>query len=349
MTRRRPAALGAILAIVAVSLMPALGASATSATSAYRVTSAVPTSLSSALPLARLHFSHSISAAALPQFLTSPMVATRWEQIGAQDVEAVAVGHLIPSMRIALRLPTQVRCSSRCTFAALRTRVAVVGSSLTLEDQLLAELHFLPVAFTPSTSSSDPTQPASGTFSWSARGLPATLRSQWSVGTANTVLTGALMHFQQVHNLATTGVADASTWSSLERAVANHQVDPTPYEYVLVSQASPETLTLYVNGHVKFRGLVNTGISVSPTASGTYPVYLRYTSTTMSGTNPDGSHYSDSGIPWVSYFHGGDALHGFIRSTYGWPQSLGCVEMPFASAATVWPWTPIGTLVTVLA
>jgi hypothetical protein len=69
----------------------------------------------------------------------------------------------------------------------------------------------------------------------------------------------------------------------------------------------------------------------------------------MSGMNPNGSHYSDPGIPWISYFNGGDALHGFIRYSYGYPQSLGCVEMPFASAATVWPHTPIGTLVTVRA
>jgi lipoprotein-anchoring transpeptidase ErfK/SrfK len=346
MPRRRSTAVGAILAIVAVSMVPALGASATTA---LRVTSSVPSALSSALPLARLHFSHTINASHLPPLVTSPQVATRWEQIGAQDVEALAVGHLIPSMRIALRLPTQVRCAAQCTFAALRTHVATVGSSLTLEDQLLAELHYLPVAFTPTTTSSDPTQSASGVFSWSDPALPTALQSMWSVGTANTVLTGALMHFQQVHNLATTGVADAYTWSSLERAVTDHVVDPTPYDYVFVTQSSPETLTLYVNGHVKYRTLVNTGISVSPTAVGTFPVYLRYTTTTMSGTNPDGSHYSDPGIPWVSYFHGGDALHGYIRATYGWPQSLGCVEMPYANAGVVWPWTPIGTLVTVSA
>ena len=65
-------------------------------------------------------------------------------------------------------------------------------------------------------------------------------------------------------------------------------------------------------------------------------------------TNPDGSHYHDTGIPWVSYFNGGDALHGYIRASYGWPQSLGCVEMPFANAGAVWPYTPIGTLVTIL-
>ncbi len=67
----------------------------------------------------------------------------------------------------------------------------------------------------------------------------------------------------------------------------------------------------------------------------------------MRGTNPDGSKYSDPGIPWVSYFNGGDALHGFVRGGYGYPQSDGCVEMPPANAAVVYPLPPIGTLVTV--
>ena len=70
-------------------------------------------------------------------------------------------------------------------------------------------------------------------------------------------------------------------------------------------------------------------------------------SVTMSGTNPDGSHYHDPGIRWISYFHGGDALHEFPRASFGTPQSLGCVELPEAAAAAVWPYTPIGTLVTV--
>ena len=60
----------------------------------------------------------------------------------------------------------------------------------------------------------------------------------------------------------------------------------------------------------------------------------------MSGTNPDGSHYVDPGIPWVSYFNGGDALHGFVRGSYGFPQSDGCVEMPVANAADRVPVDP---------
>jgi lipoprotein-anchoring transpeptidase ErfK/SrfK len=53
----------------------------------------------------------------------------------------------------------------------------------------------------------------------------------------------------------------------------------------------------------------------------------------------------DPGIPDVSYFNGGDALHGFIRASYGFPQSAGCVEMPYSEAASVYPYTPIGTIV----
>jgi lipoprotein-anchoring transpeptidase ErfK/SrfK len=144
-------------------------------------------------------------------------------------------------------------------------------------------------------------------------------------------------------------VVNSATWNTLVKAADAHQVNPASYNYVDVSESSPETLTLYRDGIVALRSLVNTGISVAPTSLGTYPVYLRYTSQTMSGTNPNGTHYSDPGIPWISYFNGGDALHGFIRSSYGYPQSLGCVEMPFADAALVWPHTPIGTLVTVRA
>jgi hypothetical protein len=168
------------------------------------------------------------------------------------------------------------------------------------------------------------------------------------VGTNNVVLQGALMRFQSVHGLATTGVMDALTWKTMTQAAIRDQRDPMSYNDVVVNQALPQKLKLYQNGKVTFVSLVNTGIAARPTENGTYPVYVRFVTTTMSGTNPDGSHYSDPGIPWVSYFHGGDALHGFIRASYGWPQSLGCVEMPFVEAQALWPHTPIGTLVTVL-
>ena len=66
----------------------------------------------------------------------------------------------------------------------------------------------------------------------------------------------------------------------------------------------------------------------------------------MRGTNPNGTPYADF-VRWVSYFNGGNAVHGFVRSSYGFPQSLGCVELPFATAQVAWPYMHIGTLVTV--
>ena len=33
----------------------------------------------------------------------------------------------------------------------------------------------------------------------------------------------------------------------------------------------------------------------------------------MAGTNPDGSHYNDPGIRWISYFNHGEAIHAFNR------------------------------------
>ena len=309
----------------------------------------MPSTLSSQLPLLRLHFSIATKVKGLPALRTSPRLTTTWQQISAHDVQAVVTGSLAPAVVYTIDLPTRMVCTSSCHFTVVRPRLASVASSTVWEEQLLAELNYLPVSFTPNTAQNNPSQPTSGTFTWKYPTLPAALQAQWRVGVAGVIVRGALMNFQSVHNLPTTGVADPATWAALITSVQNNKLDPTTYDYVNVSEGSPETVTLYVKNKVKFTTLANTGIASAPTATGTYPVYERFLSTTMSGTNPDGSHYSDPGIQWVSYFNGGDALHEFPRYSYGFPQSLGCVEMPFASAETVFPFTPIGTLVTVTA
>jgi lipoprotein-anchoring transpeptidase ErfK/SrfK len=189
-------------------------------------------------------------------------------------------------------------------------------------------------------------QEQEGTFTWRWT-EPTSLVNLWTAGSANTVTTGAVMAFESQHNMKTDGVAGPAVWAQLLSDAAAGTVDASPYNYVYVSKSLPETATVYSDGAEVYSTRANTGVAGAPTASGTFPVYLRYKVTTMSGTNPDGSKYVDPGIPWVSYFNGGDALHGFIRGSYGYPQSDGCVEMPPANAAVVWPLTPIGTLVTV--
>jgi peptidoglycan hydrolase-like protein with peptidoglycan-binding domain len=228
------------------------------------------------------------------------------------------------------------------------------GSTVRLQ-QILALLGYLPLQFkyagsgvglTPQDQEIAAVDPPAGKFSWRYDNTPAALKAFWKVGASGTVMQGALMAFENDHDMTTDGIAGAAVWRALISAVLAGHPSTFGYTFVSVSEES-ETLNLWHSGKTVLTTPVNTGIASAPTATGTYPVYEHLPVTTMSGTNPDGSHYSDPGIPDVSYFNGGDALHGFLRSQYGFPQSLGCVEMPYPTAAAVYPYTPIGTLVNV--
>jgi peptidoglycan hydrolase-like protein with peptidoglycan-binding domain len=199
----------------------------------------------------------------------------------------------------------------------------------------------------PSIASDIPLSALGGRFSWRFPNIPPSLAALWAAGKPNVVTTGAVMEFEAAHGLAADGEAGPAVWRALLKAVAHRDLNTAAYTYVYVTTSLPETVHLWSDGKVIFETPANTGIPQSPTQLGTWPVYARYITTTMSGTEPGGQHYSDPGIPWVSYFHGGDALHGYLRAQYGFPQSLGCVEMPYAAAGTVYPYTPLGTLVTV--
>ncbi len=166
-------------------------------------------------------------------------------------------------------------------------------------------------------------------------------------GTLDPTTRGALIVYQSDHGLPATGIPDGSTWASLLAAETLGHVNPTPYTFVTVSEGSPETLEVHRGGRVVISTPANTGVAGAETERGTFPIYARYVSTTMTGTNPDGSHYSDPGVPWVNYFNGGDAVHGFPRASYGFPQSNGCVELPIGTAAQVYPLLAIGDLVIV--
>jgi lipoprotein-anchoring transpeptidase ErfK/SrfK len=215
--------------------------------------------------------------------------------------------------------------------------------------EILSQLNYLPLRFAPAAKdTASPYAPVAGTFSWRIH-LPPATASTWKVARANPLESAALYSFENVHNLPLAPEPNLSLSKALVAALAKDQRDPGPYTYVYVTTASPETTYVYANNHLVYHTLANTGVPSAPTQAGTFYVYIRYLTTTMSGTYPDGGSYSDPGIPWVSYFHGGDALHGFIRASYGWPQSLGCVEMPFANAHIVFEHTALGTPVTVSA
>lgn len=231
------------------------------------------------------------------------------------------------------------------------------GSTLRLQE-LLSLLGYLPfnfhyssgvgVGLTPAAQEQAAVNPPTGTFQWRWANVPGDLRSMWQSGTFGTMTKGALMAFENNQNMTTDGVAGPSVWKALIQAVIAGKRSTFGYTFVTVSEGSPETESTWHNGKVVVSGLVNTGIPGAATALGVYPVFEHALSVTMSGTNPDGSHYSDPGVPYVSYFNGGDALHGFLRGSYGSAQSLGCVEMPYSEASQVYPYTPIGQLVNVV-
>jgi len=158
---------------------------------------------------------------------------------------------------------------------------------------------------------------------------------------------GALMVFQETRGQDPTGTPTSATWASLLASETHAADDPRPYTFVTVSESIPETLEVHEGSHVALSTPANTGVPGATTEQGTFPIYARYVSTTMTGTNPDGSKYSDPGVPWVNYFNGGDAVHGFPRASYGTPQSNGCVELPIGTSQQVFGMLSIGDLVIV--
>jgi peptidoglycan hydrolase-like protein with peptidoglycan-binding domain len=158
---------------------------------------------------------------------------------------------------------------------------------------------------------------------------------------------GALTVYQSERGLQATGEPDLATWNSLLYAESTNRRDPKPYTWVSVSESLPETLDVHRGHRVVFTTPVNTGVPGAETAQGTFPIYSRLASTTMSGTDVDGTKYVVPDVPWVNYFNGGDAVHGYPRASYGFPQSNGCVELPIEAAHTVFGMLALGDIVVV--
>jgi hypothetical protein len=158
---------------------------------------------------------------------------------------------------------------------------------------------------------------------------------------------GALVVYQSDHDLEATGEPNRDTWASLLAAETVYHRDPQPYTWVTVSESLPETLEVHRGDRSVFSTPANTGVPGAETAQGIFPIYSRFVSTTMSGEDVDGTKYVVPDVPWVNYFNGGDAVHGYPRESYGFPQSNGCVELPIEAAHTVFGMLALGDIVEV--
>jgi peptidoglycan hydrolase-like protein with peptidoglycan-binding domain len=312
----------------------------------------------------RVQFSAPLAAnSPMPQL--KPQIAGSWRVQGNSAVFTPAAGYF-ENPKVTVKIPggpsgivsaAGAAAGDGGNLASPVTESFTTGSFKTLRlQQLLAQLGYLPMTWTAASGSaispananaelSAAYRPPAGTFSWHGS-YPSTLKKQWRAGSGNILDVGAIRAFESVHKLTMDGSAGRTVWSRLLTAVAKGQRNPNGYTYALASQYSPENLRIWHNGRLVFSSPANTGIAAAPTVDGTFPVYLRYYYQIMKGTNPDGSKYADP-VYYVAYFNGGDAVHYFSRGSYGWYQSLGCVELPWDAAKKAWPYLTYGSLVTV--
>ncbi len=117
----------------------------------------------------------------------------------------------------------------------------------------------------------------------------------------------------------------------------------------IVVNLSQQWLYAYAGGTLVFDAPVSTGRDGFNTPAGSFHVYAKVRSQTMSGTL-GGEYYNVPNVPHVMYIHGGVALHGtYWHNQFGTGvrMSHGCINLPLSSAAWLYNWAPMGTLVTV--
>lgn len=287
-----------------------------------------------------------------------PATPGSWKQTATNALTFKPSQGYALGQRVTLRLPapTEVLAAGRAQMLQTLSWSVPVGSIARLQ-QLLAELGYLPLDWHPAAGATPATtlaqtkaavQPPGGTFTWRYPNTPSELRSLWRPDGWTRMTQGAVMSFEHDHGLSVDGIAGPLVWHSLISAAMNGDPVAHSYSYVLVHRSVPQNLTLWNDGTTIMQVKINTGVPAAPTPYGTHAVFEHIPVGTMRGRNPDGSRYVDPGIKWISYFYGGEAIHGFNRPTYGFPQSVGCVEAPIATAGQIWPYTPVGTLVSIV-
>jgi lipoprotein-anchoring transpeptidase ErfK/SrfK len=304
-------------------------------------------------------------AADSPKPLITPQVPGSWSAQG-NSLVFTPTTPFGPSTRVTVDVPAGIRSATGALLSApLAEHFTTSGYGQLALSEMLTDQGYLPMTFAPTYSggagrmaaamaefapaSLTPAgvayDPPQGTFTFDS-GYPSMLQSMWNPYQANVLLRGAVMAFESEHNLTINASLNHQFWRALIQAQQSGQQNQNGYTYAVANKGTPETLTIYHNGHFAMRSLTNTGIPSAPTVDGTFPVYEKFRFTIMSGTNPGGSTYSDP-VQWVSYFNGGDAVHYFVRPGYGYPQSLGCVELPYNAAVRAYPLLTYGSLVTV--
>jgi peptidoglycan hydrolase-like protein with peptidoglycan-binding domain len=347
------------------NLLGSRSASAATASSPAASTTPLPPTRLAALP------AHAIANGTEPLVVTlgasvdptsppptlRPAVAGSWRVVGDTEV-FTSVSTLEPCSSYTLTVWSRTASTGHAPLGKQRTLgLNVACPPLAGAQQALAKLGYLGAAFKPRYSVVLPSgaesrreaavhafHPPRGTLASDPSDAPTV-----EMGQLDETTRGALTVYQSEHGLQETGEPNRETWNSLLSALTANRRNPDPYTWVSVSESIPETLEVHRGSHLVLSTPANTGVPGAETAQGIFPIYSRLTSTTMTGTDPNGTKYVAPDVPWVNYFNGGDAVHGYPRASYGSPQSNGCVELPIETAQRVFGMLRLGDIVDVKA
>ena len=102
-----------------------------------------------------------------------------------------------------------------------------------------------------------------------------------------------------------------------------------------------QTVTAYQGQTPVYTARASTGTWATPTVVGTFSIYVKYASTTMSGPG-----YYLTNVPHTMYFYRGYGIHGaYWHNNFGTPMSHGCVNLSLPDAEWFYNWAPVGTKV----
>jgi peptidoglycan hydrolase-like protein with peptidoglycan-binding domain len=297
-----------------------------------------------------------VPAPGSPRPTVSPTDAGSWTTNGDSEYFTPA-STLEPCTSYVLTIPAAIQATGQTPLGKTRKiALKVACPPVKALQQALARLGFLPYTFhsiygihlpggreTRSIAAHHAFHAPTGVMSANVHDAPPL-----DYGQLDPTTEGALTVFEAAHGIEsgeTSGISEARIWESLLAAETEGRRDPGPYTFVTVTESDPETLEVHKGNHVVLSSPANTGVAGAETATGIFPIFARDVSTTMIGTDPDGTKYDDPDVPWVNYFNGGDAVHGYERGSYGFPQSNGCVELPILTAKTVFGMLALGDIV----
>ena len=119
----------------------------------------------------------------------------------------------------------------------------------------------------------------------------------------------------------------------------------------IIVDRSEQKLYAHDGGTLFMEEPVSTGLELTPTPRGTFPIYRKTPTRYMQGPIPGISDqaYDLPGVPWNLYFtKEGAVIHGaYWHDHFGEPWSHGCVNLPPEKAKELYEWAELGTPVTV--